>query len=299
MFVVSGPGSHVMGRGIADILSLGWSGVDHREFADGESNLRIKEDISGLDVILVHSTSPPQDTRLIQLLFMMDALRERGANRIIPVSPYLAYARQDRGRLPGEVVSIASVISMLRSQGMDRLYTVNVHNPDVFEGSGIELTDISAFPLLAQHLMDEGLAGAFSVSLGKKPADIVRAKITASILGGDSGHLATFRDPFSGKVTLGEGDLLFRGSRVVIFDDVISSGRTHIETADLMRNNGAREVHLACVHALTPEEKLDEILPSFDGFTCTDTVPNRFSRVGVAGLIAEALKESFSGEDVT
>jgi len=173
-----------MGRGIADILGLGWSGVDHREFADGESNLRIKEDISGLDVILVHSTSPPQDTRLLQLIFMMDALKERGANRIIPVTPYLAYARQDRGRLPGEVVSIISVISMLRAQGMDRLYTMNVHNPDVFEGSGIELTDISAFPLLAQHLLDEGLGGAFSVSLGKKPADLVRARITASILGG-------------------------------------------------------------------------------------------------------------------
>jgi len=100
-------------------------------------------------------------------------------------------------------------------------------------------------------------------------------------------------------VTLGEGDLPVRGSRVVIFDDVISSGRTHIETADVMRSNGAREVHLACVHALTPEEKLDEVLPSFDGFTCTDTVPNRFSRVGVAGLIAEALKESTSVEVVT
>jgi ribose-phosphate pyrophosphokinase len=180
---------------------------------------------------------------------------------------------------------------MLRSLGASRLVTVNVHNPSVFEGSGLELCDLSAIPLLARHLIGEGLGGGFSVSLGKKAVDTEHARSAASILGGGCRCIETFRDPRTGEVSLGEIDAEVEGLRVAVFDDVITSGDTHLKAVRLLRERGAEEVHLACVHSLLPEEAVERVVREVDGFVCTDTIPNRFSRVGVAPLIAESLRK--------
>jgi len=291
LIVIYGPGSEGMGRDIAEILGVEGAAVGHRLFPDGESYLRLPLDVEGSDVVLVHSTGPPQDRRLVQLLLVLDGLRESGAGEVTVVAPYLAYARQDRRRLPGEVVSVGAVIRLLLGLGVSRLVTVNVHNSDVFGGSRLGLVDLSAVPLLARRLRDEGLGGAFSLSLGKKPVDVEHAKEAASVLGGGWGRVETFRDPVTGEVSLGEAEVDVRGRRAVIFDDAITSGGTHIKAAGLLRGAGAEEVHLACVHSLIPEEGLEGVLEAVDGFVCTDTVPGRFSVVRVAPLIAGALKE--------
>ncbi len=289
MIVLCGPGTEQMGRDVARRLKFEVAAVEHRTFPDGESYIRLPVEVDGHDVVLIHSTALPQDTRLVQLLLTLDAIREGGAKSVSLVTPYLAYARQDRRRLPGEAVSVLTVAGMLSSLGVSRLITVNVHNPEVFDGSGLDIIDLSAIPLLADYLKGIGLEGAFALSLGKKPVDLEHAIEAASVLGGDYGRLETFRDPTTGEVSLGKADLDVEGRRVVVFDDVVTSGRTHKEAARLLRGRGADEVHLACVHSLITDERLDAVLEVVDSFVCTDTVPNRFSRVSVAPLIAEAL----------
>lgn len=290
MMIICGPGSEQMGIEIAGILGMESSTVEHRFFLDGETHLRLTRGVEGSDVVLVHSTAPPQDRRLVQLLLLVDAIKEGGAESITLVAPYMAYARQDRRRLPGEAVSVFTVIRLLTALGVSRLVTVNVHNPAVFEGSGLELMDLSAMPLLAEHLKDSGFGGAFSLSLGKKPVDLEHAREAASVLGGDCGRLETFRDQNTGEVSLGRADIGVEGLRVVVFDDVITTGGTHIKAVESLRDGGASEVHLACVHSLLSEEKLLEVLEATDSFVCTDTVPNLCSRVRVAPLIADALR---------
>lgn len=290
MMIICGPGFERMGVEIAGILGVEASTVEHRFFPDGESHLRLTRGVEGLDVALVHSTAPPQDTRLVQLLLLIDAIREGGADSVTLVAPYIAYARQDRRRLPGEAVSAFTVIRLLTALGVSRLITVNVHNPAVFEGSGLELIDLSAIPLLAEHLKDGGFRGAFSISLGKKPVDLEHAREAASVLGGDCGRLETFRDPNTGEVSLGRADIGVEDRRVVVFDDVITTGGTHLKAIESLRDGGASEVHLACVHSLLTEEKLLEVVEATDSFVCTDTVPNLCSRVRVAPLIADALR---------
>jgi ribose-phosphate pyrophosphokinase len=289
LILFSGPGSEQIGSEIAEILGIGASVVEHRIFPDGESYVRLTTEVKGRDVVLVHSTAPPQDRRLVQILLMLDTLREREPNSIVVVSPYMAYARQDRRRLPGEAVSIYTVIRLLRFMGVSRLITVNVHNPAVFEGSGLELTDLSAIPLLARHMSGEGFGGSFSLSLGKKPVDIEHAREAAFVLGGGYGCLETFRDPTTGIVSLGGADFDVDSRRVIVFDDVVTSGGTHIGAAELLRERGAEEVHLACVHSLLSGVGLEVVLGRVDGFVCTDTIPNPYGRVKVAPLVSEAI----------
>ncbi len=288
--IICGPGSEQIGMEIAGILGMESSIVKHKFFPDGETHLRLTREVDGVDVVLVHSTSPPQDRHLVQLLLLVDAIREGGAESITLVAPYMAYARQDRRRLPGEAVSVFTVIRLLTTLGVLRLVTVNVHNPAVFEGHWLEFIDLSAMPLLAEHLKDSGFGGAFSLSLGKKPIDLEHAKEAASILDGEYGCLETFRDPNTGDVSLGRANIGVEGLRVVVFDDVITTGGTHLKAVESLRDGGASEVHLACVHSLLSKEKLLEVLEATDSFICTDTVPNRCSRVRVAPLIADALR---------
>jgi len=278
-----------MGREVAELLGKEPVLVEHREFPDGESHLRVAGDVGGRDVVLVHSTAPPQDVRMVQLLFTLDVLREE-AESITVVVPYLAYARQDRRQAPGEAVSISTVIRLLSALGVSKLVTVNVHNPAVFEGRELVLRDVSAIPLLAGYYSEGGYGGSFSLSLGKKPVDIRHAEEAASVLGGGFARLETFRDPSTGRVTLGEPDFEVDGRRVVVFDDVVTSGGTHLGAVELLRGMGATEVHLACVHSLLAGERLEAVRGAFDSFVCTDTVPNECSRVGVAPLLAAAIR---------
>jgi len=289
MIVLCGPGSWELGEEMAELMGLETLRVEHRLFPDGESYLRIPVDVRGRRVILVQSTAPPQDTRLIQLLLLLDAIRDQGASEVLLVTPYLAYARQDRRRLDGEVVSISTVIGLLKSLGVRDLITINVHNPEVFEGSSLRLQDLSAIPSLARHLVERGFKGCLSISLGKKEVDVEHARNAASIMGGGFGVLKTFRDPVTGEVSIIRKRLSVKGERVVIFDDVITSGRTHLKAVDFLREKGAREVHLACVHSLLKEEGLARVKETVDSFVTSDTIPNPCSEIGVAPIIAEAL----------
>jgi ribose-phosphate pyrophosphokinase len=289
MLIIWGPGSERIGRDIAAILGFKGSGVMHRTFPDGESYLRIPVDVRDRRVVLIQSTAPPQDTRLIQLLLILDALGDQRASDVVLVIPYLAYARQDRSRLDGEAVSIYTVIKLLEGLGVTDLVTVNVHNPEAFEGSSLRLQDLSAIPSLARHLAERGFEGCLSISLGKKEVDVEHARNAASILGGGYGVLKTFRDPVTGEVSIIREKLSVKGERVVIVDDVITSGETHLKAVDFLREKGAREVHLACVHSLLKEEGLARVKETADSFVTSDTIPNPCSEIGVAPIIAEAL----------
>jgi ribose-phosphate pyrophosphokinase len=93
MMLISGPGSEQVGEEIAGILGVEAAVVEHRVFPDGENYIRLTAEVGGRDVVLVQSTAPPQDRRLVQLLLTLDAIREGEPKSVAVVSPYMAYAR--------------------------------------------------------------------------------------------------------------------------------------------------------------------------------------------------------------
>lgn len=292
MIIVQGPGSEQIGSSVADLLDIEKVSVDYKTFPDGELYICLSEDLKNKDVVIVHSTGPPQNDRLVQLFLLIDACRDMGARTVRLVAPYIAYARQDRRQKIGEPISILTLMKLLESLNVNGLLTVNVHNTDVFRGVNIKVRDLDAFPYLAKYFKDQGLKKAFSISLGKKAIDLEHGKMAAEVIGGQYGRIKTFRDPNTGAVTLEEAHFNLAGKDVIIFDDVITTGRTHIKAIDMLKQQGAKKVYLACVHSLLSEEAQELILRVVEDFACTDTVPNRFTKVSVAPLIAEALRSS-------
>jgi len=290
VIVVPGPASTELGRRVATLLGARMVPVSFKRFPDGESYVRFMGEVEGEVVAVIQTTSPPQNERLIQLLLMADNAKDMGAKSVIAVVPYLAYARQDRRFLPGEAFSLKTVVRLLQCCGVDELITVNVHNPTVLRSLQIPFRDLSAIGVLAQHLMNKGLQGAFSISLGKKGLEMARE--AHNILRGGYGYIQTRRDRVTGEVSIEEKPLPIHGRDVIIFDDIISSGGTMAKAVRWAKDQGARRVYAACVHPLLAPGAMERILESgADGVVGTDCVPSPVSRVSVAPLIAEALGE--------
>ena len=283
-----------IGGRIAAQLSATAVPVDHRTFPDGESYIRLNSDVKGEDVAIVQTTAPDPDRKLMQLLLMAAAATDAGARSVIAVVPYLAYSRQDRRFLSGEALSLDTVVRLLEAAGVSELVVVDVHNEPFLRTiearHRVRVRNVSAIPLLAEHLKGEGYGGALSLSPDQ--GAIHHAEASARVLGGPSSFFEKSRDRKTGEVTMKAKDLDISGKRAVVFDDIISSGGTMALAVAALKTQGAERVAAACTHALFiggAEEKIRKA--GADRILSSDTVETPFSDVTVAGLIAAELRK--------
>lgn len=290
MKIIPGPASKKLGQSIAEILNVEAVPVFFKTFPDGESYIRFSIDsLQSEDIVIVQTTSPPQDQRLIQLLLMADNAREMKAKSITAVVPYFAYNRQDKRFLPGEAFSVKTIVKLLENCGVNRIITVNAHNPKVLKTFNTPVEDLSAIPLLAEYFKAKDLVeNPISLSLGKKALSV--AKEADSVLNGGFDYVSTRRDVITGNVTLEEKELRIENRDVIIFDDIISSGGTMAKAVKFVKEQGAKKVYSACVHPLLMGDAKKRILKNgAEEITGTDSVPSSVSKVSIAPLISKAL----------
>ena len=290
MKIIPGPASKELGEKIAECLNAELVPVFFKTFPDGESYLRFGvENLENDDVVIVQTTSPPQDQRLIQLFLMADNALDMGAKTITAVVPYFAYSRQDKRFMPGEVFSVKTIVKLFEKCGINKIITVNAHNPTVLKALTIPVEDLSAIPLLAEYFKNSGLVShPISLSMGKKALNV--AKEADNILKGGFDYVSSKRDVVTGNVTLEEKALPVKGRDVIIFDDIISSGGTMAKAVKLVKTQGARKVYAACVHALLIGDAQKKILESgAEDIISTDSVPCPYSKVSIAPLVCKAL----------
>ncbi|RLI13014.1 ribose-phosphate pyrophosphokinase, partial [Candidatus Bathyarchaeota archaeon] len=151
MKVIPGPASRKLGLRLAELLGAEAVPITCKHFPDGESYVRLDGSVEGETVAIVQSTYPPQDKHLLELCLMADTAKDLGAERVVAVVPYLAYARQDKRFLSGEAVSIRTVGKLLRAAGVDKLITIDIHSDEALKALGIEAVSLSAVPLLARY----------------------------------------------------------------------------------------------------------------------------------------------------
>jgi len=290
MIVVPGPSSTDLGLKVARLLRVRVVSAAYRRFPDGESYVRLEGDLKGETAVIVQTTSPPQDSHLMQLLIMADAARDLGAERVVAVVPYLAYARQDKRFLRGEAVSVQTVAKLLAAAGVDELVTVNVHNEKALVKFGFPARNVSCMGLLAEHFKKKGFEGAFALAPDEGASKL--ALEASRVLGGEYGWLRKERNRYTGEVTTEKKKLDVEGKDVIVFDDIISTGGTTANAVKMLKEQGARRVFAACAHPLMIGDAEERILRSgAEGVVGTDSVPGRFSVVSVAPLIAKVLAE--------
>jgi len=288
VIVVPGPASQSVGQKIAEILNARIVPVNLKTFPDGEYCLRFEGDLKDEEVIVVQTTGPPQDTNIMQLLLMLDTAKDLGAKKVTAVVPYLAFARQDKRFLQGEVVSAETLVKLIEACGTDRFITVNIHAKNTLKRFSVPTENLSAITLLAEHFKSRGLDGAFSLSPDK--GAIKLAEEADKVLGGGYGWLRKERDRYTGEIQVEEKSLNVEGRDVIVFDDIISTGGTIARAVKMLKTQGARRVYAACVHPLLIGEAKKKITESgAEEIVGTDSIPSSVRTVSLAPLIAEAL----------
>jgi len=290
VIVIPGPASQDLGRKVADMLKSRIVPVIFKTFPDGESYIRLEGNVKDEKVVIVQTTGPPQDMHIMQLFLMIDAAKDLGAEKVIAVVPYLAYARQDKRFLPGEAISIETFIKLIEASGIDRFLTVNIHEEKVLKKFSVPTESLSAMTLLAEYFKKKGLAGAFSLAPDRGALEL--AKEADKVLNGGHGWLQKERDRLTGEIRVEEKRLDIKGRDIVVFDDIISTGGTIAAAVKMLKEQGARKVYAACAHPLLVGEAKKKIMQSgAEEIVGTDCVPSPVSVVSVAPLIAEALAE--------
>ncbi|UCE95476.1 MAG: ribose-phosphate diphosphokinase [Candidatus Bathyarchaeota archaeon] len=290
MIILPGPASLDLANNIMLELDARLVPVFYKKFPDGESSIRIDGNVNDEKVVIVQTTSPPQDERLMQLFLMASAAKDQGAKKIVAAIPYFAYSRQDKVFLPGEAFSAKIAVDILKACGVTQIITVNAHNPVTLNNFSIPIRDVSAISLLATHFRDQSFEDSVSLSVGKKGLAV--AKEAATILKGPFDYIPTHRDRHTGEVSIESKPLKVDGKVTILFDDIISSGGTMIKAVFHAKKQGAKKVYVACVHPLLINNAKERIMQSgASGIVGTDTVPSSISDVSVAPAIAKALTE--------
>jgi ribose-phosphate pyrophosphokinase len=288
MEIIPGPASKELGKKVAESLGVKAVPLVFKTHPDGESYIRLEGSVQNEEVAIVQTTSPPQDTRLMQLALIVDAAKRHGAKKITAVIPYLAYARQDMVFLKGEAISIEAVARMLNGAGVDKLITVNVHKDRVLSKFPFPAKTVTAIPLLAEYFKQKGFDKAFA--LAPDGGALLLAEEAKKVLGGKCGCLEKHRNLHTGEIKMEKERLDVEGRTVIVFDDVISTGGTIASAAKIVRELGAGKVYAACVHPLLVGGAEKRILEAgVEEIVGTDSVPSRVSKVSLAPSLSKEL----------
>ncbi|MGA0604054.1 ribose-phosphate diphosphokinase [Caulobacter sp. KR2-114] len=263
--------------------------VSVHRFPDGES-LPVVAASAGRTVIVYRSLDRP-DGKLAPLLLAADAWRRAGARRLVLVAPYMAYLRQDKVFAPGQPVS-RDVIGRLLGGAFDRIVTVEPHlhrTADLAAVFGVPVGIVSAAETLARAL---GGADPQAVLVGPDEESAPWVASLAARMGARFILLNKIRQG-DRSVAIDAAPLAqLAGRRVVLVDDICSSGATLMAGARQVAAVGPASLEAAVAHALCGQAVGAALSAAgVARLIATDSCAGPLGVAPLAGVLAEALQE--------
>lgn len=295
--LIVGPASQILGIRIAQELNIRYFNTESKTFPDGENYLRINVDneslIEGKEIIIVQSTGPSssenQNARLFELLMMIDSVKRMGANKIVVVIPYLAYARQDKIFRPGESKFANLILRLIDYMRIDEVYVVDIHAPKILEEIQCKWINIDSMKVLADYIKSLDVKDLVVVAPDKGAVE--RSKAFAKHFGENVPveYFEKIRDVKTGEITM-TGKLNLKNRDVVVSDDIIATGGTMAKAIKLSKDSGANRVFAVATHALLLQNaKFKIIKAGADEIIGTDSIDNEASKVSLSKAIADYL----------
>ncbi|MCG8348460.1 MAG: ribose-phosphate pyrophosphokinase, partial [Chloroflexales bacterium] len=247
LLVFSGNANRALAQDIAGCLRMGLGRALVGSFKNGETRIKLEDNVRGCDVFVIQSTCSPVDHNLMELLLIIDALRRASAARVTAVIPYYAYAKQEKKTTGREPISAKLVSNMICTAGADRILTMDLHAPAIEGFFDIPVDHLQAGPLLADYIKDLNLPDPVIVS--PDVGGVGRANRFRERIGAGLAIIAKHRpEPDTVEVIEMVGDV--EGKTAIIIDDMISTGGTLIEAANALIERKARAVYACATHSI-------------------------------------------------
>jgi ribose-phosphate pyrophosphokinase len=306
LMLFSGRANPELASRIADKLGVDLGPVTLKTFSNGEVYCRYDESIRGADVFIVQPTcANPElglsaNDALMELLLMIDAAVGASAHRVIAVTPWFGYSRQDKKSAPREPISSRLVARMIESAGADRVLTMDLHAGQIQGFFRNPVDHMTALFMLTQYFDDLGLTDLVVVA-----PDAGRVKLNkkfASKLGAELAILDKERPAQEIGYVIGD----VKGRTAVLVDDMIDTAGTLRAAAQTVLDEGASRVYAAATHAILSGNAYENLAASgFEQIVVTDTIPIRAGApdnlrvLSCAELLTDSIRRIFTDDSVS
>jgi len=275
-----------------------------KSFPDGETYVRIEENIRGHDVFIIQPTCPPTNQHLMELLIMVDAARRASADRITAVIPFFGYARQDRKDQPRVPITAKLVANLLHAAGVSRVLTMDLHAQQVQGFFDIPVDHLYSLPVLIRYLrkrLQDKTTTVVSPDLG----GLKMASAYAEALGANLAIVAKERKSATETEALYLiGDV--EGRDVLLVDDLTETAGTLTSAAELVKKHGALDVCAGVAHAVLVDIAIPRLQKSqITELVTTNSTPVRtvdgfkITVLCVSELLGEGIKRIHNDESVS
>jgi ribose-phosphate pyrophosphokinase len=307
MMVFTGNANRPLAEKVVRILNLPLSHAKVAKFSDGEVAIELNENVRGKDVFVIQSTCEPTNDNLMELIFMIDALKRASAARITAVVPYFGYGRQDR-RVRSERVPISAkvVADMMVNAGVDRVLTLDLHAEQIQGFFTCPVDNVYASPVLNDDIKSCRYENLMVVS--PDIGGVVRARAIAKQLNDAELAIIDKRRPKANEAQVMNiiGDVA--GRTCLVVDDMVDTAGTLCKAADALKDKGASRVVAYCTHAVLSGNAIDTICASqLDELIVADSIPlseealncDRIRQLTISRLLAESIRRVSNEESLS
>lgn len=292
-------------QAVCDYLGIMPAKITATTFSDGETQVEIHENIRGMDVFVLQSTSTPVNDNIMQLLIIMDALRRASAARITAVIPYYGYGRQDRKVKPRVPISAKLVADLITTAGANRVVSMDLHAGQIQGYFNIPVDNIFAAPILLKHIRSHFEDNLVIVS--PDAGGVERARAFAKRLEASLAIIDKRRDaPNIAEAMNIIGEV--EGKTAIILDDMVDTAGTLVQASKALKDRGASNVYACITHPVLSGPAIERIEGSpIDHLVVTDTIPlnekaqkcTKITSLSVAELLGETIKRIYSSHSVS
>ena len=306
MKILSGTSNLKLSKEIAKKLKLKLINSNIKRFADGEIFIEINENIRGNSVFVVQSTSNPANDNLMELLLVIDALKRSSAKNITAVIPYFGYARQDRKVVPRTSISAKLVSNLITKAGADRVVTIDLHAGQIQGFFDIPVDNLFATPIFARHIKKR-IKSKNIICVSPDVGGVARTRGLSKFL--NSGlAIIDKRRPSPGKSEVMNVIGNVKDKCCIMVDDIIDSGGTIVNAAKVLKEKGAKEIHVYITHGVLSGDAVNKIRKStIKNLVITDTIDNynkiknakNIEILSVSNLMGEAIRRISNSTSVS
>jgi len=300
--IFSGNSNRALAEEICRHIGVPLGDATVTSFPDGESFVKINENVRGQDVFIIQSTCPPTNHHLVELLIMIDAARRASAQRITAVLPFYGYARQDRKDQPRVPITAKLVANLLVAAGANRVLTMDLHAGQIQGFFDIPVDHLYASTVFYDYLKEARCENLVVVS--PDVGGVKMAAAYANMLDCSVCFVAKRRRTATTvEATNIVGEVA--GCDVLLVDDITETAGTITAAAKLLREHGARKIRAAVTHSNLNEMAYERLKSGLvDELITTNTIPIDtrglpITVLSVAKLLGEAIVRINGNESVT
>src|SRR2546423_15439782 len=305
MRVFAGSGSRCLTARICDYLHIPQGKNETLHFSDGNTFVRILENVRGRRVYLVQSTVFPANGNFMELLFWVDAFKRAGAETVTVIIPYFSYAKGDKKDEPRVSIRARVCADAIEAAGADRVVPLDLHAPQIQGFFRVPVDDLYAMPYLCAAIERASLQ--YPVGVSPDAGFAKRARRFARRLDAPLAIADKVRDGNGEAPEVVEIIGEVAGCDAIIVDDFTISAGTLVEVAAQLVGRGARSVTAVVTHGVFAEGSMDRLDDSpIERLIVTNSIETqpvalskKVSVISVAPLFAEAIGRIHRRESIS